>query len=168
MIPSWYDDSDYTVNIDRVKEQVGGDDQSIEDLVDDGVEVSTDQDIQFFSGPKWVLHFKVNADWTVSKKSKPAWVYYTGRHARDAFTYDDDKLKEKYHCVLPSDNQPPEPFDATEPEFIQALSDVFNSADYEKLKAECDHGEPWFSNRRELFREFWPDVQKKYRALKDE
>jgi len=163
IIPNWYEDSDYKVNKSSFDDSIVSSYKSIEDAVDNGIEISSAEDFSFFDNGRWALHFKIREDGSLAKKPKPSWVF-TGTVVTNAYYYG-KKKRELYHCALPALHQPPEPFDASDEAFLNALAKVFDR--YDDLKGEVEIGQAWYLPRKESMRNFWRDVQKEYRSMVD-
>jgi len=163
---SWYDYSDWTANEESVKRQIGLYDDTIEDRINNSIDIEHEADSNLFKDSKWVLQFRIKKDNRIAANPGFYWTY-SGPFIRKAFYYDDNKKSLK-DCVLEAESTPPIPFNTTDRIFQKAFKDIIEDDKYKTLLDDMEKNMPWFKPRKNKMVQFWRDLHKHYMSMCNE
>lgn len=148
---------------DNVKDQIGYYTNELDRHIDNSMEIEHPEDEPILGQPGiWVLCWQRTSSGLPSQRGKPYW-FYTDQVVRKAGFYVDDKSK-LYDVVISVQEPPPEPFDATDRLFRQALREVVGRNEHKAFR-EGEYEGSWFASRQKLMRPLWRDLKERYREL---
>lgn len=169
-----YIDLEFQDNLEEAMGQLGidlegeqGYNTILSERIDRGVEIY-DKEIENFTRNTWCLKYKLNNDRRASLNMRPWWTCLAGSEMilENVRTYNDDGRTES--VMIAVENFPPEPFVVTK-SFHEAFCQLINNDRYNELRnldwmsQENLPTQAFFTpERRELMKEFWRELHKKY------
>lgn len=163
LLVTWEGSSDYEANIGVVEEHLGRPyDEETELLVDDGIDVEGDEDIDALRPGTWVLFWsKLAQKKGLPKQTMGLRLVCTGEIVKGAVRY----KGEGYDRNVAFPVRIPPLFNVKEKAFEEAFRDVISRDAYLELRTD-DYEGAWFTKKRTaLMRRFWGDLRKKYGSL---
>lgn len=159
---AWYGDHDWVSVPEMVKAQLGSYSKVIEDRIDRGIEVEDEADVPLLTARPWVLCFKLTRNGQRDKRQRLWWVSL-GPMVRNGFRYTSEPHRLR-DIVLAAEDSPPPPFNANEPKFERAFTDVIERPEFSSLRA-SDYEGAWFAPRHKHMERFWIELRSHYRSM---
>ena len=159
---SWWGDSDLEPHKESIESQLGRYDDELAERVENSVEIEHANDKPMLERlGTWILFWERAGDGLPSWRSNPYW-FCTGSIVRKAFHSSNKRVQ--YDAVLPAEQPPPDPFDATDRLFQKALREVLKEDEYKEFRRD-DYKEGCFAPRKKLMRLLWHDLKQRYLEL---
>ena len=156
----------YDHNVDNIAQVMGLYNAAIEERVDLGYEVQGHEDHAFLRPGTWVLYWFINSRTGMPIKSRiPEWNHLSNTLIPNAIRYDGEE--EDADVILPTEVETPEPFNAADPHFRNALYDTLALPNYAGLRDLNLQG-GFVAPRRHLMNQCWRDIKAKYLQLAQE
>lgn len=154
----WYVGNDWQSNKKSIIKQLGRFDESVEDLIGDGVDIEDPRDQGLLSN-RWILRWRANKDGVPATRSKLEFNKISANYIEGAYTYKNSK--EAGNSLLAVEQQPPIPFDPNEPKFRDAFLKVLSMKNYECFR-NMNYTGSYFQPCIEQVEPFWSDLKAEY------
>jgi hypothetical protein len=156
---SWFNSAEGEVDRDRLRQDLGSDDDEAANRVEWGEQVTGDEDVRVLKDTHWVLRWRITSQGSASKKENPWWARIQGTLVRGAWRQGDDILD----VVLGSEPvRGTEPFDPRDKEFVAAFREVIARPKFALLRETDYEGSFYTDARLDLTRQFWRTLKGVY------